>query len=300
MHKIKNIIRNLVEKMTGRKLIFARDKGRHTAALSKLGFWYAGNVFDTADIAYGISQNGVVEEEETNLVIRIMDFLTSKNALTSFYDIGANTGYYGILAGYRYGASVEVNSFEPIEEHADCIKKSMYLNRLESIMRVHSLALGNENKTEKIYVAGSGTSLNKDFIQGNFESTAQIEVRRLDDIVLGGKEGKSSIRLPDFVKIDVEGYEQQVLEGAMTTLREGLPVLYVEIAKTLKNLGRDGFESSSCLETFGLLSKLGYEPFILKESKIAKFDPANFADGVMMYLFLHAAKHKDIREMLLQ
>ncbi len=118
-----------------------------------------------------------MEKEETNLVIQIMDFLTKEKAPVSFYDIGANTGYYGILTAYKYRSSVKVNSFEPIQKHIDYLEKSVYLNRLENSITIHRLALGNENKMEKIYVAGSGTSLNKDFIEENFEFVTETEVK---------------------------------------------------------------------------------------------------------------------------
>jgi len=90
---------------------------RTTADKSDMGFWYSGNVINSNDIAYGILRNGKVEVEETNLVLKILNQLSISQ--TVFYEIGANSGYYGILAAYFGKGSVSTFSFEPLDEFPD-------------------------------------------------------------------------------------------------------------------------------------------------------------------------------------
>lgn len=94
------------------------------AVKSMDGFWYCGNVYDMADIAYGISINGLAEKEETFLVQKILKQLPKDYV---FLDIGANTGYYGIMSAFLYPES-KTFSFEPIKNHYDSIRESAYLN----------------------------------------------------------------------------------------------------------------------------------------------------------------------------
>ncbi|HEY1037272.1 MAG TPA: FkbM family methyltransferase [Candidatus Paceibacterota bacterium] len=293
MKKTIQALLKAAEKITGRKILIARDNARQTAVLSDMGFWYAGNILDTADLAHGMLQNGIIEAEETRLVASVLDLIVSSQGRLSLYDIGANTGYYGILAGFKYKGNVSVQSFEPLAYHSAFLKSSIALNRLEQEVTVHQLALGDKNSEETIYVAGSGTSLSKEFVEGAFSGTETVQVRKLDDYA-----NEKSLPNPDFIKIDVEGYEQSVLTGGKQLIEKSLPVLYVEIAKTLRVLGRPEFSNASFGETLSLLASMGYEVYVQNGFKIELFDPASSFDGVRMYLFLHKEKHAGIKKAL--
>ena len=123
MKEITKIIHGLINDfgmLIKRKILFiplTQTPPPH-AVKSKAGFWYAGNLYDTGDIAYGIAANGQVEQDETILVQRILKQLPSDYNLL---DIGANTGYYVIMSAYMYPSS-KTYSFEPIKHHCDLIK----------------------------------------------------------------------------------------------------------------------------------------------------------------------------------
>lgn len=84
LKKILFSVISVIEKIINKKVVFI-DKNKidlnSTAALSDYGFWYAGNVFDTADISYGIAIQGCVEKVETNLVVKILEYISKQNKL---------------------------------------------------------------------------------------------------------------------------------------------------------------------------------------------------------------------------
>lgn len=176
---------NSIERNTNKKIVIVNKETflpNNTAALSEYGFWYAGNIFNTADISYGIAINGSVEKEETKLVIKILEEISKTNNCVAFYDVGANSGYYGILAAYLYGEKAKVYSFEPLEEYIDCIKKNIYLNKLDNL-KIFEFGLGNKNEKKIMYLAGSGSSLEEGFSGENISTQREIDIKKLDDVV---------------------------------------------------------------------------------------------------------------------
>ncbi|MEK7212433.1 MAG: FkbM family methyltransferase [Patescibacteria group bacterium] len=258
------------------------------AVKSKLGFWYCGNIGDSADIAYGVLSGGVVEPGSTYLVKYIMETLGKKKSKMSFYDIGANTGYFGVLAAYLGRGNVTSYAFEPVREFNMIQQETIKLNRLEKNLSVFGVAVGEKDCTVDVYLAGSGTTLKKEFL-GNPETEARkVEMVALDDFAK-----QQGLKPPDFLKIDVEGYEFQVLLGARSILTKTKPVIFYESALTMRERG---FRNEFYLETQELLWKVGYEIFIPGERELEvvgrDFKPK---DGVDMYLALHSEKHADLR-----
>jgi len=213
--KLFNFFIKFLEKIINKEVIYYSKNENNalgkTAVKSSLGFWYVGNVLDATDISYGILNNGVVEKDETNLVVRILRKLI-KDKNICFYDVGANTGYYGVMAGYLGKGKIQCYSFEPIKEYCDCLQESIRLNHLENVVKVFNIGLGNKNSKEDLYLSGSGSSFSKDFSRKINIPKRTVEIRKLDDIIQ-----EKNLEKPDFIKIDVEGYEYNVLLGGERT-----------------------------------------------------------------------------------
>lgn len=289
LRKLFNILLDFLGKLAGKKVIYY-SKNEHndfgkTAVKSSFGFWYVGNVLDYSDIAYGIFNNGAVEKSETDLVVKILLQLLKEKSELNFYDIGANTGYYGITAAYLGKGKIKCYSFEPIEECCNCIKESVYLNRLEGVIWPFNFALGDKEERRIMYLAGSGSTFDKNFLGNIKVPERMVEVQRLDEVVEKEKLGK-----PDFMKIDVESYELEVLCGAEKTIKESLPVIFVEIAYSLKNLGRD-FINENYDKTLNFFTDLGYKIFCLEGDRLVKIENVHRRNGVRMFLCLHKVKH---------
>jgi FkbM family methyltransferase len=122
-----------------------------------------------------------------------------------FLDIGANVGSYSVLASKVCGA--QSIAFEPDPGTAASLRRNMALNDLEALTRVEQVALGPVNG-ETAFTVGLDT-INR--VAGAGDEQVQIlPLRRLDDIP-GAAE-------PTLIKLDVEGFEEQVLSGAAEVL----------------------------------------------------------------------------------
>ena len=140
-------------------------------------------------------------------------------------DIGANIGLMSLYAAKLVGKAGEIMSFEPMMEEYDVLLKNIHLNRFEHV-HAHNIALGAKNERKWIYahpeINRGSSSLVKS--SGGIAVT-EVEIATLDDFLFLHPK-KNNIRL---VKIDVEGWELEVLKGAKSLLASRhAPALCVE------------------------------------------------------------------------
>jgi len=152
-----------------------------------------------------------------------------------FIDVGANVGSYTILACSAIGASAY--AFEPIPNTYKRLIENMRLNHLEN--RVKCLNIGVGSEQARIVFTSNMDTTNHALASGEqSDNTITIEVSTLDNVLSGES--------PAVIKIDVEGYETPVLEGASEILkRRTLHSLIIELDG---NGGRYGFDESRILE----------------------------------------------------
>lgn len=142
-------------------------------------------------------------------------------------DIGAHHGFYTLLCSKRVGAKGRVVAFEPSPRERKALQVHLKLNRCRNV-RVEALALGNENTTGNLYVIeGRNTgcnSLKPPTAVGDI-SPVSVRVARLDEWLRQCK-----LDRVDFIKLDVEGGELPLLEGAAELLeRRPRPVILAEV-----------------------------------------------------------------------
>jgi FkbM family methyltransferase len=128
-------------------------------------------------------------------------------------DVGANFGYYTVLLSHLVGDKGSVQAWEPMPEAADCLERTLQLNGIERRVELVRAAAGDRH--------GSGMLARPPGLWGSAMLTVHepdaswerlaIRLERLDD------------RRPhpvDFIKVDAEGHEPQVWEGARRLLAE--------------------------------------------------------------------------------
>ena len=142
------------------------------------------------------------------------------------YDIGANVGFFSLIAARLAGSTGRVFSFEPVAENATSIRQNVTLNRLESV-QLFEVAVGAKSETAELLLTdwdGGSTLSNSAVRPSKPVSRRTIRVVALDDFIRA-----EGLRLPNFVKIDVEGVEFEVLQGMSDTIAESRPFLLYEI-----------------------------------------------------------------------
>lgn len=135
-----------------------------------------------------------------------------------FIDIGANVGSYSMLAGV---AGATVLAIEPIPDTFSWLARNIGVNALAD--RVHALNLGLGRNESLLRFTGGLDTVNHVLADGeSAEDVLEVPVRTLDAVLEG--------RSPTLIKIDVEGFETEVLAGAVRALADpGLVALIMEL-----------------------------------------------------------------------
>jgi FkbM family methyltransferase len=175
-----------------------------------------------------------------------------------FYDVGANVGFFSLLAASKVGPRGSVYAFEPVSANAGVIRRNASLNAMSNLA-VFEVAADEKSGIAKLYVTrwDGGSSLRAEAIAtGEPREEHSVRVVALDDLVEDER-----LRPPTLVKIDVEGAERGVLGGMLQTIAKHKPILVYEVddedrvSFAHRRLALDGFVES-----------LGYRVTHLEES----------------------------------
>lgn len=155
-----------------------------------------------------------------------------------FVDVGANIGYYSVLAGKIVGENGQVISIEPLPSTAKVLSLNVKLNQLSNVMILQKAAW---RSNELIYIHTPKGFYGMSSIHGSgvTQDLSVVQGVPLDDII------KVHV---DFMKIDAEGSEYPILMGARKTLaRIGNVVLEASTEKEeiIQLLKEEGFKISN-------------------------------------------------------
>lgn len=193
---------------------------------------------------------------ERNVVERFEQLL-AKRTDGAVYDIGANCGYFSILAA---GSGAPVYSFEPVPETFDVLRRNRARNQMPSD-GAFCLAISDQAGvgTMHLYSSSGNNSLYaRNLPSGHLlRCVGQdlVDVTTLDDCV-----ERFELTAPAVIKIDVEGAELHVLRGGRRTLKQHRPDLIIEYGEsTCRDAGY------ARQELLGELLSLGYTIWGLSE-----------------------------------
>lgn len=125
----------------------------------------------------------------------------------TFVDVGANVGYFSVLAS-ELGA--KVLAFEPSKSNRELLEQ----NTKDLDVQIFGKALSNENGSAILY---TDTTPGQYSLMGSGKGEA-VETIKWDDL---------NLPVPDFIKIDVEGFEKNVLEGMQSVLTTNKPITII-------------------------------------------------------------------------
>lgn len=152
-------------------------------------------------------------------------------------DVGANYGAHTLLFSHLVGKSGQVFAFEPQIQVYNCLCGSLALNNITNVTAVCA-PVGKEGETVK-------------YMEIDYNHDDNFGGYSFDQIEEGEEINVVPINMPcHFMKIDVEGMELNVIQGAEKMIREYNPVMYVEADRPSKNK-----------ELFSFIRSLDYEVY---------------------------------------
>ena len=164
-------------------------------------------------------------------------------------DVGANAGYYTLLSARSVGSTGRVLAFEPGPSLCARLRKTIATNNISHVSLMQ-MALGSSPGQATLYMSAKSYHCNTPSLLDAWadgESTS-VEIRTLDNCLDDG-----DVQIVDLLKIDVEGYEVQVLRGASEALRAGrIRAVLCEVNPWwLEKAGSTPKELFNLLESFG-------------------------------------------------
>jgi FkbM family methyltransferase len=153
----------------------------------------------------------------------------------TFIDVGANIGYYSLLASQLVGDKGRVISIEASSKISAVLQGNVHLNALASNIEVHNLAIADKPGKVAVHLGpdgnlGATTTANapqNKFPYRKFNLEGQVDAVTLDELI--GSEDLENLQM---IKIDVEGTERDVIAGMVEIIKDGPPELEILIELT--------------------------------------------------------------------
>jgi FkbM family methyltransferase len=181
-------------------------------------------------------------------------------------DAGANKGAYLYWLRQFVGSAGTVLAYEPQPQLANYLQRACTAFRWSNV-QIQSIALSNRGGKSNLHIPGGGispgASLESSVLEKASGSSFECTVDTLDH-QLTGRPG------PSFLKVDVEGHELALFQGAAETLRSHKPALLFECER--RHLSKHTME-----DVFAYLTKdFGYSGLLLQGRSLlplGKFNP---------------------------
>jgi len=140
-------------------------------------------------------------------------FAAAVEPTMTVFDIGANVGFYTLIASRLVGPRGRVVAFEPLPRNVDYLRRHVSMNAASNVTVIEA-AVAERGGTGMLK-EGSGPA------EGALSSCGDVMVRLVALDLL------TDLPAPDVMKIDVEGAEFEVLRGAAATLRTHRPTIFL-------------------------------------------------------------------------
>ena len=175
-----------------------------------------------------------------------------------FADVGSSIGLYAVcLADVVRARGGRVAAFEPVAFNRERQQANIALNHAADVVDVYPFALGASDAV--LRMAGDRTRAdNNAFLTASGD--IEVEVRRLDDVARDWP----PIGL---MKIDIEGYEPEMLKGARATIERDRPIVFAEFNR--ERMAINGFTMDESWQWF---SERAYRCFRLRNGALAELD----------------------------
>jgi FkbM family methyltransferase len=165
-------------------------------------------------------------------------------------DIGANIGYFALLEAKIVGRKGKVYAVEPVSENISFLERNAALNNFSNI-EVFRFAIGDKTKLTKIHVMKKRNYSSMWNVDRGSKRISSEDVQETTvDAFLKNKS------MPDVVRMDVEGYEYNILKGMWNTLKKDIMILMelhapflskAKLTEMFSTLKKNGFGIGWCV-----------------------------------------------------
>lgn len=187
-----------------------------------------------------------------------------------FVDVGANIGSYTVLAASVGAQSIAI---EPIKNAFHHLMRNIHLNDISASVDARQIGISSSTGTLKFT---NGLDTVNHVVNGQQQtqsSTCEVQVEPLDKVVAGLK--------PVLIKIDVEGFEKEVIDGAKNALSEkSLLAVIMELNGSGQRYDHDDSELYTRMVEHGF-SPYSYEPY---ERRLNKLNGKNQSGGNTLFI----------------
>jgi FkbM family methyltransferase len=200
----------------------------------------------------------------------------------NFFDVGANIGQTALLFSRNF-PNATIHSFEPIK---GTFKKLIENTKKNSAIKCHKLALSDIEEEIEVKVFDDDKSVLNSLKTHLQDPSQNAKLEKIQTTTLDCFVSRNEIGSIDLLKIDTEGFEIPVLNGAMESLKNhSIKSIYIEVGFSKKNVRNTYF-----IDAFDFLSELGYVFFGFYEIHHYDLENQNHFGNA---LFIHPAYIKN-------
>jgi FkbM family methyltransferase len=212
-------------------------------------------VHDSSDqfLSKFVMETGMYEPTDTIAVVRLL------SSTVDFVDLGANVGWYTLIAGTSLRGRGRVHSFEPDPDNFAKLSANIARNGLDNVA-IHQCAVSDQAGNSLLYRSTDNLGDHQLYNSGDGRAAVPVEVRTLDSYADISRER------PVIVKMDTQGSELRILRG-MNALLTGHPHEVLILSEFWpKGLVNNG---SSPQEMIELLTAAGFSILLIDPQRNA-------------------------------
>ncbi|MEH6590858.1 MAG: FkbM family methyltransferase [Halioglobus sp.] len=209
-----------------------------------------------AHISTAIAQRGIWEPAETRFIINTL------KPGDSLVDVGANIGYFTLIASALVGTQGKVFAFEPDPKNFAILATNIEANHCANV-QLFEAALSNQTSQGKLFL--SDTNMGDHTIYSLDDGRSSTDI----SLVNGAELFHDRREKIDFLKVDTQGSEFQVIEGLVTSLEYSLPGLVMLLEFSPNSIIKTGATGTALLDLLEPLA--GF--FYILDSKVGDLIP---------------------------
>jgi len=212
---------------------------RHYTLKHRLIAWVSMHLFDTA--TYTV-RHGLLKGMQRKGGLGWVPALFSSGMMTAeqqfwrglnlggmtVYDVGA---FHGLLTLFFASRAKAVVCFEPNSQNHKRLIENLMLNGIKNV-EVRKVGVGSRHETRRMVgspLMPGGASVDGDAVQELLRAGVRTVAEEISIVTLDEEIPQASLPVPDFIKIDIEGWEIEALRGARNTLQLHRPMLFLEM-----------------------------------------------------------------------